>query len=318
MYNTTSVGLPIPTKLLKFKSTNQIEAAIDKCSFCKNPALFRFNVNPFATSDIYTYRKQRSEHLLFRILHMLEKVDNSFLRIDLGVFIVQQTKPNTQPQLTQPGILETYLSDTSFFFTTSFDDIASVFTFDQNNIPNLITNFNDDSNSNNIPLISPLSSSSLTSYTPPFTPFSYTVGIRYTKVGNQYNDALIQGSIPLWSQTLILHEYYKTEPPIKPNETKYGLIPFATHIPLYFQPISEAISQQDNKISPELLLLYERFNMDNTNHELYGLEDLNTQEWYEAREEILKHMVYCFIPSDLAQIITTLANEWVAEKGFIV
>ncbi|CAO3622491.1 unnamed protein product [Cunninghamella blakesleeana] len=326
IYNSTKVGIPTVPHHLK-KSNNTTDTLVEKCSFCKKTAFLKFNANPFGSNDVVTYRKQRSEHLIFRMIHNFDiKIEKAFLRIDSGVFIAQHTKPNTYDQInqfSQTSMIEAFLNDVSYLNADILGDITPVFTFDQNNIPSLITNVTDDiyDYNNNHSLMSP-SSASL------FTQFSYTMGIRYTKI-NQCCDALIQGSIPMWCQTLILHEYYSTEPPVKPNETRYGLIPFATHIPLYFQPFLspdevgveiEQYNHQKNKkddATPELLVLYEKLNMELTSSVDFSLDKINSQERYKERNEILRNVLCCFISPDYAQLITSLANEWAEEKGYI-
>jgi hypothetical protein len=124
-----------------------------------------------------------------------------------------------------------------------------------------------------------------------FLPYTYTVGARYISLTTSRKDYLIRGWIPLWCQALILFAIYSADPPIVDHETRFGLVPFAPHLPLVFRPFNPKV---DEVVMP-LLDWYERLAMD---------------------DEPVAHPVYCAIPQDSALVITALGNAWAAAEGY--
>ncbi|KAI8341880.1 hypothetical protein BC941DRAFT_499407 [Chlamydoabsidia padenii] len=277
LFSSTGVGLPSPHDYL-------IEYDGDKtcCDYCRlHGASFDFNSDPFSSQDAFGYRRERSEHILFRLVHCLGLSLVNVLRLDHGVFVVQK-------QQQQYNNLDHILNSSSFGVTGQQD----IFTFDYNDMAGLISN---------------------NYLRPSTTTCSYTIGARYINAGNKQGDMMIRGAIPFWCQTLLLHEFYQARPPIKPGDTRYGLIPFASRLPLTFRAIS------DNTEDPDLLLWYERYAMDTSDHEFYGkFVDHISPEWQMTRLDILGKVVLCDLSHEDAHVITTLATTWAAQQGIIV
>ncbi|CAO3578206.1 unnamed protein product [Absidia cylindrospora] len=296
MFSSTGVGLPAPDNYLT--EYDGASTPSEKCDYCKNHGSnFDFNSDPFYCKDVFVYRRQRSEHLLFRLTHILGPMQANVLRIYHGVFVAQHLKPKEQPPTPSPyssqqqqqfDLLEAFLNNDAQFTLpdATQENFDSIFTFDYNNVPQLISN-----DALETPPPTTISSSSSSSSPPSssFIPYSYTVGARYTNPG--------------------------AESPIKPNQTRYGLIPFAPEVPLSFVSMTD---KKDKVDDPELLLWYERLAMDTSDHELYGRYVNSSPEWETARLDILEGTILCDISSEDAYFITTLGNSWAAREGFIV
>ncbi|KAI8093056.1 uncharacterized protein BX664DRAFT_357533 [Halteromyces radiatus] len=303
MFSSTSIAVPSPSDYLY----EHYNPSRERCDYCKSYASsFKFNSDPFGPIDAFNYRRQRSNHLVFRLIHMLDLRETNFLRISDGVFVLQQTEsqqhhPMAREQQQQKQQLseriDSFLNDASSLSPYIEDISSSIFTFNYNDMPGLISN----------------NSTMTTSASSSFIPYSYTLGVRYSNIGNEKVDMMIRGNIPLWCQTFLLYEFYKASPPVKANETRTGLIPFAIEIPVTFRSM---IDKNDNVEDPELLLWYERLAMDTSDHELYGRNKIFTVEYENARLDILERMVLCDISNDQAAIITALAKEWAREQGF--
>ncbi|KAI8341881.1 hypothetical protein BC941DRAFT_414742 [Chlamydoabsidia padenii] len=312
MYNSTSVGVPTPDPHLGLPT--------DLCDYCTQQRFdVAFNTDPFGAIDALHYRQQRSEHILYRIYHKikLEFDDINILRINKGVFVAQQARPfrysDHKPSEHSSSWLDSFSNDNSF--TPLGGDLQSttapVSDFDYNDLIGLISpNLQDD----------PLNKNNQGNQIPAddFIPYTYTLGARYTSLSGHQQDYMIQGAIPLWCQTLILFDIYSAQPPIRPNETRYGLITFAPHLPLTFSILTnQQIPDRQTNDEPEILLWYERFAMDNVGEEHSPLDDDNAY-WNANERMVLDKLVYCHIPPDLAQLITSLGTTWTANQGYLL
>ncbi|CAO3578201.1 unnamed protein product [Absidia cylindrospora] len=134
------------------------------------------------------------------------------------------------------------------------------------------------------------------------------------------NDYIIRGVIPLWCQTLLLDRIYRSQPPIEADETRYGLIPFATDLPLSFQSLlgyrdkTHEMDHVDDELDdPDMLIWYERLAMDDAGRMVIdnASSDYGDAYWGANRLDVMRKLVYCHIPPDLSQMISDLGNEWI-------
>lgn len=255
LFSSTGVGLPSPHNYLAHWEGGSSLSSSAGCRIHR--VSYAFNSDPFASQDVFSYRSERSEHILFRLTHCLIGLPVNVLRLDQGVFAVQ---PSSTTQEQGNNHKEGY------------------------SITHWIRHLEGPT---------------------PLIPYSYTMGVRYTNL--KRGDVMVRGAIPLWCQSLLLCECYRAWPPIKPGDTRCGLLPFAPHLPLTFMAISDKTDKIDD---PELLLWYERFAMDTSDHEFYGQKIEDSPEWQMARLEILENAVLCNISSDDAQAITSMAMAW--------
>lgn len=152
---------------------------------------------------------------------------------------------------------------------------------------------------------------------PGFVPYCYTFGARYTDVFGKASDVLVRGHIPLWAQTLFLLECVK-QMPIRPNETRTGLFPFAPDVPVTFRSMAECFTT-DGEPTPEMTLYYERFAMEFSEPEMVHHEaDTLGRTWESRKQLVLQRMLYCDIPNNVAQMLTALAIPWAASQGFML
>lgn len=150
-----------------------------------------------------------------------------------------------------------------------------------------------------------------------FVPYCYTFGARYTDVFGRASDVLVRGHIPLWAQTLFLLECVK-QMPIRPNETRTGLFPFAPHVPVTFRSMAECLTM-DGEPTPEMTLYYERFAMEFSEPDMVHQEaDILGRTWESRKQLVLQSMLFCDIPNDVAQMLTSLAVPWAASQGFML
>jgi hypothetical protein len=153
-----------------------------------------------------------------------------------------------------------------------------------------------------------------------FVPYSYTFGSRYTNPFDGTSDLMIRGKLPLWCQTLFLSECIKQGEPIRANEPRSGLFPFAPHITVTFRSLADSYSAHDFTAYPEMTVLYERFTMENIDP--YALPEgcgaLHEDQWPERKKEVLEGMLLCDIPDSLAALLDDMATVWAASQGLIL
>lgn len=100
--------------------------------------------------------------------------------------------------------------------------------------------------------------------------------------------------------------------PIRANETRAGLFPFAPEVIVTFRPMT----MSDYDADPELTLCYERFAMELSEPDMLFGEDEET--WAERKQRVLQKMLYCEISDDLAQSLTDRATAWATAQGYIL
>ncbi|KAI9482997.1 MAG: hypothetical protein EXX96DRAFT_556453 [Benjaminiella poitrasii] len=290
IFNSTSTTIPSP-ELHLFKKEEY--SKLTKHNVCN----FRFNNDPFASSEPLVYRKQRSENLVLRMIHCKHMDMNqiSLMRLSKGVFVHQKWKPCPfQASPTLSAIEETLNNE-------SIDSQAEapVNTFQFNNVLCMSNGF---------------TSSSYET----FIPYSYTFGASYTNPYKQVRDLVVRGKIPLWCQTLFLSTCLKQDEPILPYVTITGLFIFAPQVAVTFKPL---IEDETNAIKPELALVYERFTLEHTGPpssiNLEEYEHFDT-DWPDRKKEVLKNMLVCNIPDDLAEALHDAATVWAASQGLLI
>ncbi|KAI8331450.1 hypothetical protein EDC96DRAFT_429293, partial [Choanephora cucurbitarum] len=242
--------------------------------------------------DIFAYRRSRSEHLLFRLMHHMKRKDTNrtCVRISKGVFLVQQWDVSeTLPM----DVDYADSSDSSTINTFSFNGLYQEMIYQTQH--NQQTTEDDD-----------------------FVPYTHTLGIRFTNPYQEMRDILVLGNIPLWCQTLLVTECMR-HLPIQHGQTVYDLLPFAKEMGFQFQklPHIERLVHQKMRQEPypEMIVIFERFAMELV-HPRMMLEDtdVNGVSWEEKYKSILDALLYCEIPRAQAAIITKLANAWAASQ----
>lgn len=146
-----------------------------------------------------------------------------------------------------------------------------------------------------------------------FVPYSYTFGARYT---NPYgaHDLVIRGKIPLWCQTLFLSVCMKQKEFVQASVPLVGLFPFAPQVPVTFRSFLELDTYA---FTPELTLLYERFTLEHIDP--YALPEGDYEcQWPEKKQEILRNILVCDIPDDLAKVLGDMASVWAASQGLML
>ncbi|KAG0174222.1 hypothetical protein DFQ28_000010 [Apophysomyces sp. BC1034] len=288
MYNTTSVALPLPTKYMKSDSNGR------KGCNPTGHGLRIYNDELFLIEDIFSFRQLRSENLLHRMLHCYDMSDkSSVMRLSKGVFIQQKW----QPQTPQSSPTLSTIGESSVFST---DSLAPIDTFQ----------FNDPSFCQQADPWSPCIMNT-------FVPYSYTFGIRYTNPYGNASDVLVRGNVPLWIQSLFLSTCANNMP-IRPNETRTGLLPFAPEVPVTFRAMADCYGEEPY---PELTIMYERFAMELSEPEMYLSEhdpDNSGRTWAERKRQVLEQMLYWEIPDGLAEALTNLGTIWAANQGFLM
>ncbi|KAI9020170.1 hypothetical protein CLU79DRAFT_755996 [Phycomyces nitens] len=294
MYNSTSVVLPSPARYFnKFVSGETQARQVSKYAHSI------FDSESLSIKDLFSYRRLRSENLLHRMIHCLNvnaEDQASIVRLSKGVFVHQ--KWQTVPKCNSPTLS---MFEDSFY--QSLDNVdAPIDTFKYALDP---------TSNQTTPTLA--SSSGWSSTMPTFIPYSYTFGMRYTNPYGGANDVLIRGRLPLWCHNLFLAECAR-QMPIKPNETRYGLFPFAPHIPITFGTMDNCPTIEGEPV-PDLTVVYERIAMELIEPDYYqaGL----TSNSSGVKLEILKHILYCDIPDDVAQWLSGLANSWATPPNCI-
>ncbi|OBZ82548.1 hypothetical protein A0J61_09399 [Choanephora cucurbitarum] len=259
---------------------------------------YAFNGDFLNSRDIFAYRRSRSEHLLFRLMHHMKQKDTNrtCVRISKGVFLVQQW-----------DVSETLSMD--FDYADSSDSSTSdINTFSFNGLYQ--------------EMISQTQHSSRDSSTDGFVPYTHTLGVRFTNPYQEMRDILVLGNIPLWCQTLLVTECMR-HLPIRHGQTVYGLLPFAKEMGFQFGrlPHIERVIHQKIRQEPypEMIVIFERFAMELV-HPRMMLEDVDVDgvTWEEKYKAILDALLYCEIPRTQAAIITKLANEWAALQQIVL
>ncbi|KAF7721699.1 hypothetical protein EC973_004288 [Apophysomyces ossiformis] len=288
MYNTTSVAVPLP---MKYLPSSLPEKKIKKCD---GPGLRIFNDELFLIQDIFSFRQLRSENLLHRMLHCFGMQNkSSIVRLSKGVFVQQKW----QPESPRPSPTLSSIANSSIF---SMDDLAPIDTFQFDGLSFV-----------------PQSVASPASMMNTFVPYCYTFGIRYTNPYGNANDVLVRGNVPLWIQTLFLSNCANNMP-IRPNETRTGLIPFAPEVAVTFRTLADCYGEEPY---PELTVTYERFAMELSEPEMYLSEydaDNSGRTWAERKRQVLEQMLYWEIPDGLADMLTNLGSMWAANQGFLM
>ncbi|KAI8063408.1 uncharacterized protein B0P05DRAFT_239653 [Gilbertella persicaria] len=255
-----------------------------------------FNSEFLSTRDIFDYRRSRSEHLMFRLTHSLTKKDlnRSCVRLSRGIFLVQQAGVSDTPDSSLSDFLDPYSLNTGpiNIGTLTMDELCQ----------DMIRQVTEQ-----------------TTMKTTFTPFTYTLGVRYTNPYEHMHDVVIQGEIPLWCQTLFITEYMR-QLPIQFNSVVYGLLPFAKDIGFRFVQLPYVDSYtKDKEPYPEMIVLFERFALELVDPNLL-FEDtpMRGSSWQERKTEILRAILYCEIPDDQAKVITNLANAWASSQDFLL
>jgi hypothetical protein len=310
IYNSTSVSLPNPGRHLmaydkKLRNEPEPQQA-DNDIFTYNPSAFDFNAEPMATNDIFSYRRQRSEHLLIRICHhfFYNKFQN-LIRLSKGVFLSQKWQENEEEQ--------TYPSP------TSLDQAMNSMTSEE------LQNENNNIDTFSFSDIFGMMQQPQEELTTRFIPYSYTMGVRYTNPYNNFRDVVIRGNIPLWCQILFISSCLQQTEPIQPGTRRKGLLPFAMDISFSFTtcpiPTSSERTSSQVVIEPYPLhtVLFERMCMELSEPEMI-MEDKDWTgiSWYDRQESILRGVLLCDIPDSLASAITEMANAWAANQGLAV
>ncbi|KAI8879749.1 hypothetical protein K501DRAFT_287190 [Backusella circina FSU 941] len=310
IYNSTSVALPNPGRHLiaydkKVRNDPQ-EYGEDYGSY--NPSMFDFNSEPMATRDLFSYRRERSEHLLIRIFHhFFYNQFQNLIRLSRGVFLSQKWQENEKEQ--------TYPSPTSLdqaINSMNADDLQN----GDNNIDTF--SFNDIFGMMQQP---PQVEEETTSTN--FVPYSYTLGVRYTNPYNDCRDVVVRGNIPLWCQILFISSCLQQKEPIQPGTRRKGLLPFAMDISFSFTtcPIPAHGSSAQAVIEPYPLhtVLFERMCMELSEPEMIMDDrDMTGISWYDRQESILRGILLCDVPDALASAITEMGIAWAANQGIAV
>ncbi|KAI9319843.1 hypothetical protein BX666DRAFT_2024896 [Dichotomocladium elegans] len=140
-----------------------------------------------------------------------------------------------------------------------------------------------------------------------FVPYSYSLGARYTDALGYTSDIVIRGNMPAWVQSLFLTECFRQETPIRPGDSRRGLFTFAPSIAVEFKTLDS--HPQQYIINPELTLIYEKVALDLTD------PDALYSEGALQKSAILKRVLVCDIPDELAQVLTELAAAWASSQG---
>jgi hypothetical protein len=312
VFNSTSTSIYSPAqhiyeyeKQLRIQK-NEPEQEQELLSKTFGPSTYAFNQEPLSTKDIFSYRQQRSEHLLVRMVHNFSRYEfnHSFVRLAQGMFLVQKwefSDPVDFPPSTALGNALDYfaLENTSTPIETfSFNDLFNEMMQQTRQQQELKQQQQTDERS--------------------FIPYTYTLGIRFTNPYNNMRDVLVRGKIPLWCQTLFITECMRFLP-IAPGSTVKGLLPFAKDIQFKFTTVPIIQSSSNAKVVepfPELIVLFERFAMEVTDPQMMlDNADVYGHTWEERQNVILGGVLFCDIPDETALMITTLANEWATAQG---
>ncbi|CAO3691171.1 unnamed protein product [Rhizopus stolonifer] len=267
MFNSTSTNIPLPESIL-FEMT-QDKNILSSC----RPSL------DYISPDPLTYRQNRSEHLLNRMMYCnkMDLSQMSLMRLSKGVFVHQvwqSISPQSSPTL---STIESAL----------YEDYPT------SEAP--VDNFN----------FGNMQQTQISCYDM-FVPFSYTFGVRYT---NPYNahDIIIRGKLPVWCQTLFLSTCLK-QSNIQSHVPIAGLFPFAPHIQVSFTPFNE-----NTIVTPDLTLIYEKFT--NEYDDPYSLP--GEMDWPTCKKQILDNILICDIPDNVATLLESMANIWAATQGLM-
>ncbi|KAL0087747.1 hypothetical protein J3Q64DRAFT_1820767 [Phycomyces blakesleeanus] len=294
MYNTTSVILPSPIRIIA-KHTHTDKKNVPE--FSKH-AHSIFDSESLSIKDLFSYRQLRSENLLHRMIHCLNvncEDQSSIIRLSKGVFVHQ--KWQTVPKCNSPT-----LSMFEDCFLQSLDNVdAPIDTFDYSSLDFISSQTTPSSIS-----ASTWSSTVATSF------LKYTFGVRYTNPYGGASDVLIRGRLPLWCHNLFLAECAR-QMPIKPNETRYGLFPFAPHVPVTFGSMDNYAATIEGEPTPDLTVVYERIAMELIEPE-FAYDEFHDSA--NVKQEILKHILYCDIPDNVAQWLSSLADSWATPPIF--
>ncbi|KAI8063568.1 hypothetical protein BC940DRAFT_307043 [Gongronella butleri] len=292
IFASTSVQMPSPGEYFKQQG---------RCEYCLRTGKGKFVGNGALDLDAYSFRRARSEHLVFRFTVASRAMGAeipSVIRLTDGVFIAQQARSPSSPN-TRQALANDFLSSI-FDDTSSFTDPSSISTFDMTSMDALF-----------LPSPASPASSATGSINNTFTPFSYTIGAHYTSMHTR-KDMMLRGQLPFWCQALILSECFNADPPIQANEPRHGLIPFAPDIPLTFRAMHPDIDQYNE---PTFLLWHERLAMDSVPHELYHIANEASPEWLEVRDSLLSQILICNLDPDTAERISALGSQWALNQG---
>ncbi|CAO3687744.1 hypothetical protein G6F70_001207 [Rhizopus microsporus] len=283
LFNTTSTAFPIPDSLFMQK------VAHGSNQYSRNP--FQYPSDPFDSSDALSYRRQRSENLLLRMIccKRLNLNQISIMRLSRGVFVHQVWQPSS-PQ-SSPTL-------------STIDDILSQ-TIDSNVNEAPVDNFHFDT----------LYSKRGYDYDGLFVPYSYTFGARYTNPYSDVHDLIIRGRLPVWCQTLFLLNCLKQS--IQPNVPYTGLFPFAPQVTVTFTSLGDY-----HMVIPEMTLLYERFTMEHMDPyafpDVCNGEDEQSVDWPKHKQQILSNILICDIPDDVSKLLEHAANMWAVNQGLML
>ncbi|KAI7907736.1 uncharacterized protein BX663DRAFT_539174 [Cokeromyces recurvatus] len=263
IFNSTSIVFPSPEKYFLKKAKE--ERKLDK-SF----SAFNCGYNDFCFSDPLIYRRQRSENLVFRMIHckIIDMKRVSIMRLSQGVFVHHKW----QPEPSQSSLTVADMKNKAF--NTHIFDIqaeAPMNTYQCDHVIDIPPNNN------------------LNSCYEAFIPYSYTFGAKYTNPYGQQSE------------------------PILPYVSIKGLFPFAPHIAVAFKSFTE---DEINPIVPEIGLVYEHFTYEYNHFELEECEHVDVH-WPERKKEVLKNMLVCDLPDNLAEILTDMAVVWAASQGLL-
>lgn len=288
IFNSSSAACPAPESYW-FNKTGQYEHIAYDTSL-QSVANNRFNSDPFYTADAFKYRQFRSENLLLRMMQ-LESIKMNLLtliRLSKGVFIHQKwqsSQPHSSPTM---SAIEDY---SSINYGSTYE--APIDTFQHDNMYQMMhTSLTD-------------------SCYDIFTPYSYTLGARYT---NPYKskDIIIRGKIPLWCQTSFLAECMKIDN-VEAYKAYSGLFVFAPRITVTFRPL---LTYDENMydqcmVLPELLLIYEKFTMEHIDLNCPEEIDYSCQ-WTLQKKTILQNVFICDISDELAKMLSQMSSLWIA------
>ncbi|KAI8349705.1 hypothetical protein BD560DRAFT_312751, partial [Blakeslea trispora] len=243
------------------------------------------------------FRRSRSEHLLFRLMHHMKRKDanRTCVRISKGIFLVQQWDASETLHPLDYDYPESD-SSTSDINTFSFNGLYQEMIYQTQHRRR----------------------TSLDSKEEGFVPYTHTLGIRFTNPYQGMRDILVLGHIPLWCQTLLVTECIR-QLPVQHGQVVYGLLPFAKEMGFEFNRLPHLDRLVHQKIRqepyPEMIVVFERFAMELA-HPRMMFEDISVDgsTWEETYETILGSVLYCEIPKHQASTITKLANAWAASQ----
>ncbi|KAI7869009.1 hypothetical protein BDF14DRAFT_1786801 [Spinellus fusiger] len=290
MYNSTSIVVPLPST----QYCQDMKKANDRSASTETPhGIYTDNI--LTINGFYSYRRIRSENLVYRMRYKIDILKDPqmlILRLTRGVFVHQkwQTVPKC-PSPTQAMIDDYPMYDS--------EEEVPYDTFHLNNCRSL----------------SHISQPVISWNSTTFVPYSYTFGMRFTNP-HRASDILIRARLPLWCHNLFLAECMR-QMPILPNETRYGLFVFAPHVSTTFRTMADCSTINDEPI-PDLTLAYERMAMelsDPAQYEDKTYDRDNDAYWPTHRKKLLKHILFCDISDNVAQLLSEVANNWAESQG---